>query len=170
MACSAYHYRRAVLSSPARCDGKRGCRPSVVDRQRATYADPEGRASLQCSRRHTVPATVRGGPPNQGSRQEPQATADLPQIVNVEIFTPVHGNATSSLLLGHISHLCRETIGRRPCRCRHPYAAHQHYRGGSECSACSSCTRYRANRTGITRAINMLSRGGREGPPGSRRT
>jgi hypothetical protein len=41
--------------------------------------------------------------------------------------------------------LRRSATGRRDCRCGHPYAAHVHYRPGTECALCAAdgCTRYR---------------------------
>ena len=32
----------------------------------------------------------------------------------------------------------------RLCRCGHVYAAHEHYRPGTECSLCADCPRYRS--------------------------
>lgn len=49
----------------------------------------------------------------------------------------------------------------RLCRCGHSYAAHQHYRSGSECSLCSECPRYRSMLGLAVRFIDMLT--GRSG-------
>jgi hypothetical protein len=49
-----------------------------------------------------------------------------------------------------------DTRSRRLCRCGHPYAAHQHYRSGSECSFCPECQRYRPARGLIARITGML--------------
>jgi hypothetical protein len=44
------------------------------------------------------------------------------------------------------------------CKCGHSYAAHQHYRSGSECSLCSDCPRYRPALGLLARAIEKLTR------------
>ena len=50
-----------------------------------------------------------------------------------------------------------------PCRCGHPYLAHQHYRKGSECSLCSDCARYRPAVRLVRRIMGRLA-----GCPGNR--
>ena len=45
----------------------------------------------------------------------------------------------------------------RACTCGHPYAAHQHYRSGSECSICSDCHRYRSGGGLVARVIKMMT-------------
>jgi Acyltransferase len=45
----------------------------------------------------------------------------------------------------------------RPCRCGHPYIAHRHYRGGTECSLCAGCPRYRPWPGPLLRALQRLT-------------
>jgi hypothetical protein len=52
----------------------------------------------------------------------------------------------------------------RPCgRCGHPYAAHQHYRCGTDCSLCSDCPCYRSKPALFRRSflLRIFSRGRR---------
>jgi hypothetical protein len=54
--------------------------------------------------------------------------------------------------------LPRKAVVGCPCRCGHPYLAHQHYRKGLECSFCSDCSRYRPAVRLIQRIIGRLTR------------
>jgi hypothetical protein len=48
------------------------------------------------------------------------------------------------------------TRSRHLCRCGHAYAAHEHYRSGSDCSSCLECQHYRPARGLIPRMTGML--------------
>ena len=72
------------------------------------------------------------------------------------ISTPRQPHITT--VVGPYSLLVSRDRIRHQCRCGHHYAAHQHYRGGSECSLCSDCMRYRADRAGIVRMVASLTK------------
>jgi len=57
--------------------------------------------------------------------------------------------------------LSRKADASCPCRCGHPYLAHQHYRKGLECSLCPDCARYRPAVRLIQRITGRLA--GRQG-------
>ena len=122
--------------------------------------------------------TATGGPPREtfwvvlssctrtGSTR---ATTSVPsgEVHPVSMPTPRQPHIKTAV--GPYSRLVSRVRTRYQCRCGHPYAAHQHYRGGSECSLCSDCARYRAGRPGIARMVASLTNvlKSRTGPPTS---
>jgi hypothetical protein len=61
-------------------------------------------------------------------------------------------NAEGTVLLANRMHASPHDV----CRCGHERAAHEHYRGGTECSLCSPTTCPRFRRQGIVSRLRHI--------------
>jgi hypothetical protein len=130
----------------------RGCRPQSRKYPKSSSCPlppriyPAGAGPMP-SRRQLAPR--RNDAPHLPDRNHPTSPGQTPSE-RQGILCARHGTPTAETRISMMYSLStmyslmpEDAKSARICHCRHPYAAHQHYRSGSECSLCSGCPRYR---------------------------